>query len=305
MIASITRTVIFLSCLCFGWVVQAEGSTNDMTVTMRDSGYTLGDKMQMVVTFTLPKQQTIDEESLPLLGRVNPWLDMQAFDIKQHKQRVQLNFTWQIFATVEIAQPLKTPEIILKTADKDPQTIIIPKQTFYYSPVLPMPPLKDIKRRANLVPPIVDTAQPLFYFSACLGLFFLCGLVWLWLKDWLPWLPFQPKPMTKLVRQLKLQSTGLTLTQLREIHTALNQCAGVSLYPNNLSQLFYRAPYFAHEEASVTQFFNQSWGLFYTEKSSTQPVIDFKATQQWVERVAIAERLFGRQTKRSKSRYSA
>jgi len=294
MMVSITRTVIFLYCCCFCWAVQAENSVNDMVITMRDSGYTLGDKLQMTAIFTLPAHQTIDEESLPLVGRVSPWLDIQALAIKQHKQHVQLNLTWQLFATVEIAQPLKTPEIILKTANKPPQTIIIPAQTFYYSPVLPMPPLKDIKRRANLVPPIVDTAQPLFYFSTCCGLFLLCGLVWLWLTDWLPWFPFKPKPMTKLVRQLKSHSTELTLTQLREIHTALNQSAGVSLYPDNLSQLFHRAPYFAHEEARVTQFFNQSWGLFYADKHSAQPTIDLNATQEWVQRVAIAERLFGR-----------
>jgi len=304
MTVSITRIVIFLYCFCFCWVVQAEDSVNDMVITMRDSGYTLGDKMQMTAIFTLPAHQTIDEENLPLLGRVNPWLDIQALDIKQHKQRVQVNVTWQIFATVEIAQPLKTPEIILKTASKEPQTIIIPAQTFYYSPVLPMPPLKDIKRRANLVPPIVDTAKQLFYFSACCGLFLFCGLLWLWLTDSLPWIPFQPKPMTKLVRQLKSQSTGLTRSQLREIHAALNQCAGVSLYPDNLSQLFHRAPYFANEEASVTQFFNQSWSQFYADKPSAQPTIDLKATQQWVQRVAIAERLFGRRVSTRKSRFS-
>jgi hypothetical protein len=304
MMVSITRIVIFLYCFCFCWVVQAEDSVNDMVITMRDSGYTLGDKIQMVATFTLPAQQTIAEESLPLVGRVSPWLDIQALAIKQNKQRVQLKLTWQIFATVEIAQPLKTPELILKTAGKEPQTIIIPAQSFYYSPVLPMPPLKDINRRANLVPPSVDTAKPFYYFSACCGLFLFCGLLWLWLTDSLPWIPFQPKPMTKLVRQLKSQSTGLTRSQLREIHAALNQCAGVSLYPDNLSQLFHRAPYFANEEASVTQFFNQSWSQFYADKPSAQPTIDLKATQQWVQRVAIAERLFGRRVSAQKSRYA-
>lgn len=300
MTASITRTVVLLFCLCVGWGAYAEDSVNDMVVIMRDSGYTLGDKMQMVATFTLPMQQTIDEESLPLLGRVNPWLDIQAIQIKQHKQQVQLNVTWQLFATVEIAQKLKTPEIVLKTADKEPQTITIPAQAFYYSPVLPMPPLKNFKRRANLVPPSVDTAKPLLYFSVCLGLFLICGLVWLRLKDWLPWLPFKPGPMTRLARLLKLQSTELSLAQLREIHTALNQCAGMSLYPDNLSQLFQRAPYFSHEEDNVTQFFNQSWGLFYANNSPVKPAIDLQATQQWVQRVAMAERLFRRNLKQAK-----
>lgn len=295
MIASTTRTVIFFYCLCFGWLVHAEISITDMAVTMRDSGYTLGDKMQMVATFTLPIQQTIDEESLPLVGRINPWLDIQAIQLKQYKQQVQLNVTWQLFASVEIAQPLKTPEIILKTVGKKPQTVIIPAQTFYYSPVLPMPPLKDIKRRTNLVPPNVDTAKPLLYFSVCSGLFLLSSLVWLWIKDYLPWFPFQSGPMIRLSRQLRLQSTGLSLAQLREVHAALNQCAGMSLYPNNLSQLFHHAPYFAHEEVNVTQFFNQSWALFYANKLVAQPAIDLKATQQWVQRVAIAERLFSRQ----------
>ncbi|MGJ8619173.1 MAG: hypothetical protein ACSHWN_02480 [Methylophilaceae bacterium] len=302
MTASIIRTVIFLYCVSVAWLACAESPMKDMVITMRDSGYTMGDTMQMAVTFSLPVQQTIDEESLPLVGRANPWLDIQAIKLKQHNQRVQLIIMWQLFATVEIAQQLKTPEIVLKTAEKKPQTIIIPAQAFYYSPVLPMPPLKGIERRPNLEPPNIDKYKPILYFSIFASLFVLCGLVWLWLKDYLPWAPFQPGPMTRLTRQLTKHPAGMSFIQLREIHTALNQSAGVSLYPENLSQLFRRAPYFSHEEANIRQFFNQSWSLFYADKPLTETTIDLKATLEWIQSVAIAERLFAQRLMREKSR---
>lgn len=278
---------------CFMVSAFAQASALDLMVTMRDSGYTMGDKIEMDALFTLPVNQTIDEGSLPLVGHIKPWLDIQAIRLTQHKQQVQLHVTWQLFATVEIAQRLKTPEIVLKTKGKVPQTIIIPQQAFYYSPVLPMPPLNDIKRRPNQLPPAFDTRQPLFFLAVCMALFFVCAVAWLWLKDLLPWLPYQPGPMMRLARQLKKQSTAFSLAQLRDIHAALNQSAGMSLYPENVSQLFKRAPYFACEETNVTQFFYQSWSIFYPDNQSAPPMIDVPHTIQWIQHVALAERISG------------
>lgn len=284
----------------------ADATVDDMVVTMRDSGYTIGDVIDMTVTFTLPMSQKIDENSLPLVGRVRSWLDIQSIQVTQHQQLVRLKMRWQLFASVEIAQRLKTPEIVLKTTGKPVQTIIIPQQTFYYSPVLPMPPIKDIKRRANLAPPSFDTAEPAIYFSVCFGLFFLCGFLWLWLKNRLTWLPYQAGPMAQLLRKLKrtTSSTGFNEQQLRDIHAALNESAGVSLYPHNLSRLFTHAPYFSNEINNVIQFFNQSWTHFYKDATLQPEPIDVTSTKQWIQRVAIAEQLFIRSLGYFRGRHS-
>lgn len=311
---------IVMCCCLLGWCLlanaelakipaaepTAETVANNMTVSMRDSGYTMGDTLDMTATFTLPVGHEIDEESLPLVGRVNYWLDIQSLDFQskdmQQEQQVKLHIKWQLFATVEMAQQIKTPEIVLKTTGEKPQKIIIPQQAFYYSPVLPMPPLKDIDRHPDLTPPDFDTAQPLKKLSLCLGLFVIAGLAWLWLKDLLPGLPRAAGPMTQLARQLKSKSTHFTTAQLRDIHTALNKSAGVSLYPNNLSQLSQNAPYFAGEQENVTQFFNQSWAQFYRNEETVTGSVETKGVEttahlSWIKRVAMAERLFRRQPK--------
>lgn len=297
---SVCRYIACLLVALFSVLPQASQGDSHVVVHMRDSGYTMGDTIAMTATFTLKQHQTIDEDSLPLAGRVKPWLDIQtihlAQSVKHDQKQVKLTVNWQIFATVEIAQQLKTPEIILKTLGEQAEHITIPAQSFYYSPVFPLPPLKALERRANLTPPSDDATWPRFYFSVCLVLFTLCAFVWLWLKDLLPWLPYQPGPMTKLLRQLNVHkhATRFSQAQLRGIHTALNQSASVSLYPDNLLQLFSHAPYFKHEKKAVTAFFHQSWQVFYADKSGAENAVNVADTLRWIRQVALAERLFKR-----------
>lgn len=301
----------FIICYCMVWALMAsaedavgdmpeKAAQNNVTVTMRDTGYTIGDTIDMVATFTLPRNHFIDEESLPLVGRVNHWLDIQSLDFSQDARRAKLHIKWQLFATVEIAQQLNTPQVVLKTSGENPQTITIPQQAFYYSPVLPMPLLKDISRRVDLTPPDFDEVQPLVHLSYCLVVLLIVGLAWLWLKDMLPWLPYEAGPMTKLSRQLKVQSTHFTQTQLRDIHAALNNSAGVSLYPHNLSQLFMHAPYFDGEQHNIKLFFDQSWQQFYRNEVVEAEAVEVLHHLAWIKRAAVAERLFRRQQKAKK-----
>lgn len=272
----------------------------DLQVNMRDHGYMMGDVISMQVTFSLQENQQIDQETLPLAGRVKHWIDIQSVQFNQQKQHVNLTINWQLFGTVERSEQLKTPQVLIKTIGKAPQTILIPQQAFYYSSVLPKPPLKDIKRRTDWTPPAFDTRTPFTWMSMCLGLLGICAFIWLWLKDKIPWLPYQPGPMTKLYRLLKKQSIDhFTPAQLREIHNALNASAGSSLYPNNLATLFENAPYFQPYQTEIETFFHASWEAFYGDKTATKG-IDASQTMVWIEQTAIAERL----TRRAKSKHS-
>jgi len=291
--------ILLLACFLNSGLLYAEDEktlASNLTVSMRDSGYTIGDSIDMAVTFRLPAQHQIDEDSLPLIGRVNHWLDIQSLDFSQDKQQARLHIQWQLFATVEMSQQLKTPEIVLKTNGENPQKITIPQQSFYYSSVLPMPPLKGMKRRADLTPPAFDERQPLIRFGLCFALFSLAGLTWLWLKDLLPWLPRAAGPMTQLSRRLKEGAEHFTTAQLRDIHTALNTSAGVSLYPNNLSQLFFNAPYFDGEQQNIQSFFDLSWQQFYRNEAVSMQPVEMASHLAWIKRVAMAERLFRSQS---------
>jgi len=277
---------------------NAASVAQDLQVQMVDSGYTMGDTIAMQASFALAKGETIDPDSLPVAGRVRPWLDIVAVDMSQAGQVVTLNMVWQLFATVEIAQQLSTPPVVLKTAGNQAQQIKIPSQVFYYSPVLPLPPLKNIKRRANQPPPAFDTAMPMLKFIGCAVLFGLLAMVWAWIHDALPWLPFKPGPMTQLARVLKpaaSQNTALDQAQLKQVHQALNASAGKSLYADDLMPLIRNAPYFASVQTKVAAFIQHSWQHFYAP-SHAQP-IHVNDVYDWVKEVAMAERLFRKQSK--------
>jgi len=305
------RIIYWVFLLCSAPVTMAEVPAETVVkvnVSMRDNGYTMGDFIRMQVNLTLKDQQKIDPDSLPLVGRVKPWLDLNSLSIKTLGNKTSIEITWQIFATVEIAQQLKTPEIIIKTLEKKPQNISIPAQSFFYSPVLAYP-LGDVKRRADLPPLRFDEQRPKQWTFILLGLAILTGFIWCWLKDRLPWLPYSPGPLTQLARRLNgwpasqypytLQGNGLDVDYLRDIHRALNASAGESLYPHTLQKLFIKAPYLEAEKIAISVFFHASWQQFYATTSFKNEAhkefeIDPKTTLAWIQNVALAERLFRR-----------
>lgn len=272
----------------------------NLNIEMIDSGYTMGDKLKMQARFELAAGEKIDPDSLPLVGRVRPWLDMTKVNFEQSDNIATLTTVWQLFATVEIAQQLTTPPIVLKTTGSKPTKLQIPSQKFYYSPVLPLPPLKDIERRANHQPPAFDTTTPMLKFLASLFVFGLLAFIWAWLKDAVPWLPFKPGPMTKLARSLKASHQAtLNQAQLKQIHAALNASAGQNLYGGDLSPLIQNAPYFANVQAQVADFFQASWQQFYAPEQVTAPAVQADEVYGWVKNMAVAERMYRKQHKQS------
>jgi len=266
---------------------------DNLKIQMVDSGYTMGDQLLMQATFTVAKEQTLDPESLPLAGRVRPWLDIVQVDVSQAGQTVTVSVIFQLFATVEIAQQLSTPPLVLRTLGPQPQQFQIPAQAFYYSPVLPLPPLKDIKRRANQPPPAFDISTPMMRCLACGAVFVLLMFAWAWLNDALPWLPFNPGPMTRLARALKpiaKQHLALDHDQLTAVHHALHASAGQSLYADDLTPLFDKAPYFNAVKTPVTHFVQASWQHFYAPQKAQAIPADM--VYPWVKRMAMAERLY-------------
>lgn len=294
------RCVYFLVWLMWLPYIAIAGHSSQVDVVMRDSGYRLGDYIHEQVTIKLPKHTKLDPESLPLTGYVKPWLDLAQLEFTQQGQTVQLSLTWQIFATVEIPQTLKTPELVLKTKEKPVQAIHVPAQSFYYSPVLPFP-LTETKRQSDLPPLKFNTRTPLagmlLLGALSLGLF----IAWLWLKDLLPW-PRNPGPMAKLARSIKRQSSQeLNTKYMQEIHQALNASAQQSLFPENLHRLFLQAPYLKAYQTEIEQWFTASWHAMYGHvpmHGHETAMRDMPLSLDWVAQAAYAERLyFKRKTK--------
>ncbi|MDO9203950.1 MAG: hypothetical protein Q7T42_08360 [Methylotenera sp.] len=322
---------LFLQTVFAGVTVATPAVTGPkVKITMRDNGYTLGDTIAMHAEFNLAKGLVFDPNSVPLKGPVNNWLDLRNVSMAEAKnadggRKISIDFTWQIFGTVEHAQTLKIPAIQLQTipssdsakaddnakdstaklAANKPLTITIPAQGFNLSPVLP-PTITENTHRPHAPPLRFNERTPLMVAIICLILGLLCGALWLWLQDKISWLPRNPGPMTQLARQLKQQKLSqqnigqvFTVENLRTIHAGLASSAGQSLYPNTLVNLFEKSPYLAAEKPAITQFFNASWQTFYEKNThSSTSNISVTDTLRWINRSALAERLSRRPVSR-------
>jgi len=73
-----------------------------VTVTLRDSGYLLGDLLEERIEAQLPANASIDAESLPLPGRVAPWLEVRRTRLEGRNGNGSHAFvvTYPIFAEV-------------------------------------------------------------------------------------------------------------------------------------------------------------------------------------------------------------
>lgn len=276
-------------------------------VNMRTNGYTIGDIIEMQVAFNLKKGQAFDPDSVPLKGPVNNWLDLRNVKLAISKNaddstHIKLDFTWQVFGTVEMVQLIYIPAIALQTtppevANTKPLTITIPAQGFHLSPVLPQT-IEDKVHRPHALPLRFDTYTPLSIALVCLGLGLLLGGLWLWLQDKIAWWPRNPGSLTKLARQMRQHhATSFSMEDLRAIHAGLAGSAGQSLYPNTLANLFEKSPYLAGNKAEIIQFFEASWQVFHSKNASAD-VVSVPETKAWIHRAAIAERLARRQEKK-------
>jgi mxaA protein len=280
--------------VAYSLVVFKAFAAENVIVHLRNHGYTMGDLIEVRANIRLPHGAQIDAESLPLAGRIKPWLDLREVRLEQHGDEAHLYLTWQMFGTVEIAQPLKTPELMIKTQGKPPATLVIPAQEFYYSPIFGAQ-VGEIVRRPDLPPFKFDTHTPALAaaLSAALGL--TLGLVWLWLQDKIPWLPRRPGPLTQLARMLKsAPAAHLSVAQMTAVHHALNQSAAQTLYPGTLGALFVRAPYLKPHEAAISNFFQHAWRAFYGRSGIQTIEISHEETLAWVKQAALAERVFWR-----------
>lgn len=293
--------ILFIIFTVFTGRAFADTQPPSVKVNMRNHGYTMGDEIHQKIQINLPANESIDLQSLPLAGYINPWLDLKSVSFKQEGQTATLQLVWQIFATVEFTQVLKTPEMGLKTtANKSPK-IIVPPQPFYYSAVLPQS-VVDIQRRQNLYHLVIDTFSPILVASIFATLALIGFAVWWWLQDRFSWLPYSAGPMTKLARKLKGQLV-ISLHHAELVYETLNQCAGKNIYLNNQAAFFEHATYLKPYDTEIMDFLYKANQVIYNHDAlghgQSQPPQNLGASA-WVQEAAMAERLFRRQKRQQK-----
>jgi mxaA protein len=248
-------------------------------VSLRDTGYLLGDLLDESVAIALPHGYAVDADSLPLTGRVAPWLEVRGARVAPgNGGEAVVTVTYQIFAEVEQAARVPLPGFRLRLRGGDrTQVVQVPEKSFLLSPALP-PALSDQDRELKPSP----APQPLPRGWALAGFVIgvlaalLCAGWLLWVHDRLPFLPRAPGPFARLWRRWRRHgrremSGEEQVVLLRDWHAALNQAAGETLYASTLPRLFVRAPFLAPLREDVERTFARSWQSFYAVPAGERP----------------------------------
>lgn len=281
-----------------------------VAVDMRNHGYMLGDFISMQLRFQLPDPLVLDPLSVPLKGPINAWIDLHDVQLKQQKLSggvaYKIDYVWQVFSTVDKAQYITLPQILLQTlpiAGKEdhmpkPAYIFPAEQMIYLSPVFPEF-IIDEKPKPLIYPPKFDHITP--FWLAIISLTLAIGLIifWLWLQDKVTFWPRNPGPITRLLRQLSKRTlkTEFSQKELHLINTALAASANQSLYPNTLTRLYQHAPYLAEFSDEIESFFELSWRAAYVDALACK-AISVKDTLIWINDAGIKERLYRHRCRR-------
>lgn len=240
-----------------------------VATTLRDTGYFLGDLLDERVEIRVPERSEIDAESLPLPGRVAPWLEVRRTSLTPRDAAgVQtLVVTYQIFAETETAARVPIPEFPLRLAGDTAPFVTVPERSFLLSPALPAVLTdRDRELRPSPAPAPLPLAKwiagALASFAIALG----SAAYLLWRFDLLPFLPHSPGPIATTWRRWRRKhptSADEQRALLRELHAALSGSAGETLYPSTIDRLFAHAPFLVPLRERIEAVFAASWNLFY------------------------------------------
>jgi mxaA protein len=265
-------------------------------VTLRDSGYLLGDLVDEHVELTLPAGFSVDVDSLPLPGRVAPWMEVRRARIEagQTPGQTSVVVTYQVFAEVEQAERVPIPPFKLRVRQGAlVRAVSVPEKSFLMSPALPATLTnEDRELKPSPVPQALPLARAVSIFALSVLTVLACGLYLLWAYDRIPFLPRSPGPFARAWRRWRRAGAqvprrpwmaergrrsrhpiteGERIVLLRDWHAALNQAAGETLYTSTLPQLFARAPYLEALRGQVEGMFDASWKSFYGVSQSPGP----------------------------------
>ena len=276
------RFLVPFLCIAAATATSAAAAAEDIQfhVTLRDTGYMLGDLLDERIEARLPGALQIDAGALPLPGRVAPWLEVRRSRLEPRRAdgTQALVVTYQIFAEVEQATRVPLPEFKLRVRDgADVRTVSVPEQSFLLSPALPSTLAdEDRELRPSPAPAELSATKLIAGMLASLAFALACAAFLLWRYDLLPFLPRAPGPLARAWRrwrrkQQRALSDDEHAALLRDMHAALNRSAGETLYPSTLQRLFERAPYLTPLRAQIEGLFGDSWNRFYGAPDSAAP----------------------------------
>lgn len=272
-----------IAILALFWLVgaHAEIIENDPRVTIRtieperDVGYTVGDVLSRTVILEAPKQFTLFETSIPIVGnekkRQGKGSGIELKDVKFEKHpgvstnSYTLQLTYQVFTNNIVARPAALPPEFVKFGDKKESfEVRIPSWSFRISPLAVYGSVVIEKDMSGFRGPLLlDVGRPYRILWALLGVLGAAGLGLFYVLGTSTWLPRMGRPFARALRDLKkLPDTNEGLSQgVARLHLAFNATVGSSVFDS--TAIIDLKPGFAVVGSDIERFFGLSRTVFF------------------------------------------
>lgn len=253
---------LLVAVFAFGF---ARADADAIRVELRESGYFLGDLVEVRIELPLSIDERLDASSLPPPGRLNTWIELRDGHVESDGRHTRVHLTLQTFAAVEHVTALRVPDITLRAhGPRGPREVVVPGGRLVMSPMLPSELAETDRQLRKTAPPTPLPTIAHWLLAAASFLAAMAAATYLaWIHDRLPFLDRNPGPFTRLLRDLKHTARIDDKVLRRKVHEVLNSCAGETLFPATLHALFERSQHLAAIRPEIERFFVSSWNSFY------------------------------------------
>lgn len=273
-----------IALLALFWLIgaHAEIIENDPRIKIstiepeRDVGYTIGDVLTRTAILEAPKNLTLFDTSIPIVGnekkRRGKGNGIELKDVKFEKQpgvstnTYTLRLTYQVFTSGVTSKPASLPPEFVKFGGKGEPSfeVRIPSWSFRISPLAVYGSVIVERDMSGFRGPLMlDSTEHKQRLWALLGILGVTLLGLLYVLGTSTWLPRMGGPFARACRDLKkLPDTTEGLSQaVARLHQAFNSAAGSSVFDS--ADFLSRKPGFAPVSSDINRFFALSRSVFF------------------------------------------
>jgi mxaA protein len=278
---------------------NAEGAEFSVrTEEPRPFGYVIGDELSRRIEIDAPAGFKIQSDSLPRPGRVDAWLELRTFNAIEKTSgastRHTLDLRYQIMNSPEKVKTHSLPKsLIILNKNNSLKALDIAETPFTISPLTPAFVLARDgleEMRADKPAHLIDISAHYWRlgFAALATAVALLTLVYI--KWGMPFLRKQNGPFAKARRDINKMDETDSPAAFRRLHRAFDETAGVSIFPQHLTEFFTRHPAFSDVQGDAQKFFRHSRQAFFSRAAEDDSSINKKWLLDFCARCRDRER---------------
>ncbi|MGB8337891.1 MAG: hypothetical protein WCD07_01945 [Burkholderiales bacterium] len=279
----------------------ANASVADFTVRTeepRPFGYVIGDELSRRVEIDTPSASKLQNDFLPRPGRVDAWLELRAINTAEKSigtnTRHTLDLRYQIMNSPEKVKTHSLSKLLIIFNNNDAlKSVEIAESPFTVSPITPAFVLARDgleEMRADKSAQLIDASAHYWRLGFATLAVAAALLSLIYIKWGMPFLRKHNGPFARARRDINKLSETDSPAALRRLHRAFDETAGVSIFPQHLTEFFTRHPAFSDLQTDTRKFFSNSRQAFFSKAAASDSSINKKWLLDFCARCRDRER---------------